>query len=72
MRQIRIITGIPEQYEDLELGDALQDISEEENVEDLEMYRRCCAVFDDMLDSNQKLIDPFLLEEDTSCVMFIV
>ena len=26
---------------------------------DLEEYRGCCVVFDDMLDSNQKLIDPF-------------
>ena len=31
----------------------------EENVGDLEEYRGCCVVFDDMLDSNQKLIDPF-------------
>ena len=63
VRQIRIITRSSEQYEDvkldLELGDALQDISVEENVEDLEIYRGCCVVFDDMLDSNQKLIDPF-------------
>ena len=44
---------------DLELGIALQDVSVEENVEDLEMYRVCFVVFDDMLDSNQKLIDPF-------------
>ena len=62
-RQIRIITRSPEQYEDvkldLELGDALQDVSVEENREDLEMYRGCCVVFDDVLDSSQKLIDPF-------------
>ena len=24
-----------------------------------ESYQNCCVVFDDMLDSNQKLIDPF-------------
>ena len=59
MRQKCIITRSPEQYEDLELGDALQDVSVEENVEDLEMYRGCCVVFDDMLNSNQKLIHPF-------------
>ena len=56
LRQIRIITRSPEQYEDvkldLELGDALQDTSVEENVEDLETYRGCCVVFVDMLDSN--------------------
>ena len=39
---------------------------------DLEEYSGCCVVFDDMLDSNQRLIDPFLLEEDISCVMFII
>ena len=54
MRQIRVITRSPEQYEGL-----LEDVSVEENVEDLEMYRGCCRVFDDMLDSNQKLIDRF-------------
>ena len=59
VRQNCIITRSPEQYEDLELGDALQDVSVEENVEDLEMYRGCCVVFDDMLNSNQKLIHPF-------------
>ena len=54
VRQIRIITRSLEQYEGL-----LEDVSVEENGEDLEMYRGCCVVFDDMLDSNQKLIDPF-------------
>ena len=53
---------------DLELGD----IEMEENVGDLEEYRGCCVVFDDMLDSNQKLIDPFFLGEDTNLVMFII
>ena len=67
LRQICINTRSPQQYEGL-----LEDVSVEENVEDLEMYQGCCLVFDDMLDSNQKLIDPFLLEEDTSCVMFII
>ena len=53
---------------DLELGD----IEVEENVGDLEEYRGCCVVFDDMLDSNQKLIDPIFLGEDTNLVMFII
>ena len=71
-KQIRIITSSPEQYEDIGIVGALQGIEVEENVGDLEENRWCCVVFDDMLDSNQKLIDPFLLEEDISCVMFII
>ena len=59
VRQIRTITRSPEQYECIEVGGALQDVSVEENVEDLEVHRGCCVVFDHMLDSNQKLIDPF-------------
>ena len=53
-RQIRIITRSREQYKRLQL----KDVSVEENVVDLELYRGCCVVFDDMLESNQKLIDP--------------
>ena len=67
-KQIRIITRSPEQYEDVELY--IQGIEVEENVGDLEEYRGCCVVFDDMLDSNQKLIDPFFTREDTNLVMF--
>ena len=51
-KQIRIITRNSEQYEDVELY--IQGIEVEENVGDLEEYRGCCVVFDDMLDSNQK------------------
>ena len=62
-KQIRIITRSPEQYEFAELRAELcidnGGVSVEENVGDLEEYRGCCVVFDDMLDSNQKLIDPF-------------
>ena len=58
-KQIRNITRSPEQCEDIDIGGALQGIEVEENVGDLEEYRGCCVVFDDMLDSNQKLIDPF-------------
>ena len=54
-KQIRIITRSPEQYENIDM----QGIEVEENVGDLEEYRGCCVVFDDMLDSNQKMIDPF-------------
>ena len=70
-KQIHIITRSPEQYEDAELRIDIGGVSVEENVGDLEEYRGCCVVFDDMLDSKQKLIDHFLLEEDISCVMFI-
>ena len=58
-RQIRIITRSPEHYEFIEVGGVLRDVSVEENVEDLQIYRGCCVVFDDMLHSNQKLIEPF-------------
>ena len=60
-KQIRIFTRSPEQYEDVKLDSELGDIEVEENVGDLEEYRGCCVVFDDMLDSNQKLIDPFFI-----------
>ena len=55
VREIRnlTITRSPEQYE------GSRDVSMEENAEDLEMYCGCCVVFDNMLDSNQKLIDSF-------------
>ena len=55
MRQIHIITRSPKQY----LFVNVSGVSVEENVGDLEEYRGCCVVFDDMLVSNQKLIDPF-------------
>ena len=58
-KQIRIITRSPEQCEDIDIGGASQGIEVEENVGDLEEYRGCCVVFDDILDSNQKFIDPF-------------
>ena len=62
-KQIRIITRSPEQYEDIDIDGAsqgaLQGIEVGENVGDLESYRGCYVVFDDMLISNQKMIDPF-------------
>ena len=36
-----------------------EDFDCSEEVESLENYQNCVIVFDDMLDSNQKLIDPF-------------
>ena len=56
-KEIHIITRSPNQYEDFEL----EDIVIEEHLEDksIQDFQNCCVVFDDMLDSNQKLIDPF-------------
>ena len=55
--QTKITTRSPEQYENIQL----EDVSVEEDLEDrtIQDFQNCCVVFDDMLDSNQKLIDPF-------------
>ena len=71
-KQIRFITRSPEQYEDVELH-IEQGIEVEENVGDLEEYRGCCVVFDDMLDSNQNMIDPFFTRgRHKSCDVFFM
>ena len=56
-QKICIITRSPEQYNKIEI----EDVSVEEDLEDksIQEFQNCCVVFDDMLDSNQKLIDPF-------------
>ena len=56
-QKICIITRSPEQYNKIEI----EDVSVEEDLSDksLQDFQNCCVVFDDMLDSNQKLIDPF-------------
>ena len=56
IKQIHIITRSPEQYENL-------DYSISEDVGDLDFYRFPCVVLDDMLDTSQKLIDPFFTRE---------
>ena len=55
-QKICIITRSPEQYNKIEI-----DVSVEEDLGDksIQDFQNCCVVFDDMLDSNQKLIDPF-------------
>ena len=66
-KEIHIITRSPNQYEDFELEDtegALRIVIEHLENKSIQDFQNCCVVFDDMLDSNQKLIDPFLLEED--------
>ena len=56
-QKICIITRSPEQYNKIEK----EDVSVEEDLGDksIQDFQNCCVVFDDMLDSNQKLIDPF-------------
>ena len=56
-KQIHIITRSPNQYEDLEI----EQVKVEEDLEDktIQDFQNCCVVFDDMLDTSQKLIDPF-------------
>ena len=56
-RKIHFITRSPEQYNKIEI----EDISVEEDLEDksIQDFQNCCVVFDDMLDTSQKLIDPF-------------
>ena len=60
-KQIKKITRSPGQYKNLEIPN----ISVEEGLSDegIQAYRKCCVVFDDMLESNQKLIDPFFTRE---------
>ena len=55
-QKICIITRSPEQYNKIEI----EDVSVEEDLGDksIQEFQNCCVVFDDMLDSNQKLIDP--------------
>ena len=56
-QKICIITRSPEQYNKIEI----EDVSVEEDLGDksIQDFQNCCVVFDDMLDSNQNLIDPF-------------
>ena len=56
-KQIHIITRSPGQNTITEI----EDISVDEDLEDrtIQDFQNCCVVFDDMLDTSQKLIDPF-------------
>ena len=57
------MTRSPGQNQNIQLGDAegALHVSVEEDLEDrtIQDFKNCCVVFDDMLESNQKLIDPF-------------
>ena len=64
-KQIHIITRSPEQYSKAGFAYTITNTelctSVEEDLEDItiQSFQNCCVVFDDMLDSNQNLIDPF-------------
>ena len=63
-QQIKIISRSPEQYREAAFrynNLEIEEIEVEEDLEDrtIQDFQNCCVVFDDMLDSNQKLIDPF-------------
>ena len=55
-KQIHIITRSAGQYTNTEI----EDIPVDEDLEDrtIQDFQNCCVVFDDMLDTSQKLIDP--------------
>ena len=55
-QKIIIITRSPEQYSNLDLDFEIDEDFESKTIND---YENCIIVFDDMLDTNQKLIDPF-------------
>ena len=55
-QEINIICKNPKQYENIKI----ENVSIKEDLDfTIEDFNGCCVVFDDMLDSNQKLIDPF-------------
>ena len=63
-KQIHIITRSPGQYSEAarrNTNTEIEDISVDEDLEDrtIQDFQNCCVVFDDMLDTSQKLIDPF-------------
>ena len=68
-QRIKVITRSPGQHTaTLALHENIEHVSVEADLEDrsLQDFRNCCFVFDDMLDGNQKLIDPFLLGKDNN------
>ena len=63
-RKIHIITRSPEQYSNtalLAFGIEIEQVKVDEDLEDksIQDFQNCCVAFDDMLDTSQKLIDPF-------------
>ena len=67
-QQIKILTRSPEQYSEAALRYSnfeLEEVSVEEDLDDrtVQDFQNCCVVFVGMLDSIQKLIDPFFTRE---------
>ena len=63
-KQIHIITRSPGLYSEAALRNTnteIEDISVDEDLEDrtIQDFQKCCVVFDDMLDTSQKILDPF-------------
>ena len=63
-KQIHLITRSPVQYSEAALRNTnteIEDTSVDEDLENrtIQEFQNCCVVFDDMLDTSQKLIDPF-------------
>ena len=61
-QKIRIITRSSEQYSKAGFAyTGIEDVSVEEDLEErtIQDFQNSCVVFDDTLDSNQKLKDPF-------------
>ena len=58
-KQIHIITRSLGQYNGLHKNASHISVEEDLGDQSIQDFRNCCVVFDDMLDSNQKLIDPF-------------
>ena len=60
-KQIHIFTRSPERYKDVGTKLDVWDLVVEIDLGDksIQDFQNCCVVFDDMLDSNQKVIDPF-------------
>ena len=64
-KQVHIIPRSPEQYEDvgskmkLDVGDLGLVVEEDLGDKSIQDFQNCCVVFEEMLDSNQNLIDPF-------------
>ena len=62
-RDISFITRSPDQYKVLDqplVGHQYKNFNIEVNIRDINDYEGSIVVFNDMLDSNQKLIDPFV------------
>ena len=69
-RKLHIFTRSPEQYSNIEI----EQVKVEEDLEDksIQDFQNCCVVFDDMLDTSQKLIDLFFTRGRHNDLEFII